>query len=508
MIRAAAGVLGVHKHTVSRWIAAGLPTTDAERPLLIRGQDIRAYLRAREPIKQKCPPGEFYCLSCRTPKRPAFDMAQYIPRTASPGLLCGFCSTCDRMIYRAVQRVSIEQMPGGLDISFPTAERRIGDSAEPLSKCCRQTGWMRMTKFNAANERVKHRYLHYLKDVKGRDDASIDGAAKAIHRFEEYAKHRDFKKFHIERARGFKVHLVATRNERTGEPLSASTIHSTLAALKAFFSWLAQLRGCRARIDAADVEYFNAPDNLSRVATARRYKACPTTKQVRAMIEAIPMATEIQQRDRALIAFALLSGARDRAMISFKLKHIDVEKELIEQDAREVRTKRAKTFTSWFFPVGDDFRKIFVDWVGFLRGKGFGSEDPLFPKSKGSRRTTISSFARSASIGRIGRTRTRFGRSFARPALSPACLISIRIRCGTHLVQLAYELKLDAERFKAWSQNLGHESCLTTFSSYGQISTSSSGGNHSGALVSWRGDQRAGRVAAPQKAGGRNGAGG
>jgi len=27
---------------------------------------------------------------------------------------------------------------------------------------------------------------------------------------------------------------------------------------------------------------------------------------------------------------------------------------------------------------------------------------------------------------------------------------------------LAYELKLDAEQFKAWSQNLGHENCLTT----------------------------------------------
>jgi hypothetical protein len=92
-----------------------------------------------------------------------------------------------------------------------------------------------MTKFNAANERVKHRYLHYLKDVKGRDDASIDGAAKAIHRFEECTKHRDFKKFHIEQARGFKAHLGATRSERTGEPLSASTIHSTLGALKASF---------------------------------------------------------------------------------------------------------------------------------------------------------------------------------------------------------------------------------------------------------------------------------
>jgi hypothetical protein len=34
---------------------------------------------------------------------------------------------------------------------------------------------------------------------------------------------------------------------------------------------------------------------------------------------------------------------------------------------------------------------------------------------------------------------------------------------------LAYDLKLDAERFKARSQNLGHENCLTTFSSYGTI---------------------------------------
>jgi hypothetical protein len=62
-IRAAAEVLGVHKLTVSRWIAAGLQTTDAMRPLLIRGQDLRAFLRAREPIKQTCRPGEFFYLS-------------------------------------------------------------------------------------------------------------------------------------------------------------------------------------------------------------------------------------------------------------------------------------------------------------------------------------------------------------------------------------------------------------------------------------------------------------
>jgi integrase len=324
-----------------------------------------------------------------------------------------------------------------------------------------------MTKRNGPNERVKRRYLHHLKETKGRDEASLDAVAKAMDRFEEHSKHRDFKKFHVEQARAFKAQLTVTRNARTGEPLSASTIHSTLAALKAFFAWLAQQPGHRSRIKLADVEYFNAPDNLSRVATARRYKACPTVNQVRAMIKAIPAATEIEQRDRALIGFTLLSGARDRAIISFKLKHIDVENELIE-----VRTKRAKTFTTWFFPVGDDLRNTFVDWVAFLREqKGFGPEDPLFPKSKVAPDDNLEFRA-------VGLDRAHWANANqVRAIFREACVLAGLPYFNPHslrntLVQLAYELKLDAEQFKAWSQNLGHENCLTTFSSYGEIQPS------------------------------------
>src|SRR5271166_4534873 len=326
-----------------------------------------------------------------------------------------------------------------------------------------------MIKRNSANERVKRRYLQHLKEAKGRDEASLDAVAKAIDRFEEHSKFRDFKKFHVEQVRAFKAHLRTTRNVRTGEPLSASTIHSTLAGLKAFFAWLSQEKGYRSRIKLADAEYFNAPDNLSRVATARRYKACPPVSQVRAMIEAIPPATEIQQRDRALIAFALLSGARDRAIVSFKLKHIDIENKLIEQDARDVRTKRAKTFTTWFFPVGEDIRKIFVDWVAFLRDqKGFGSEDPLFPKSKVAPGQDLEFRA-------VGLDRTPWANANpVRAIFREACALAGLPYFNPHsfrntLVQLAYDLKLDPESFKAWSQNLGHENCLTTFSSYGTI---------------------------------------
>jgi hypothetical protein len=65
------------------------------------------------------------------------------------------------------------------------------------------------------------------------------------------------------------------------------------------------------------------------------------------------------------------------------LKHIDLVGEKIEQDAREVKTKRSKTFTTCFFPVGDDIRRIVVDWVNFLqKEKLWGNDDPQFPATE------------------------------------------------------------------------------------------------------------------------------
>jgi integrase len=326
-----------------------------------------------------------------------------------------------------------------------------------------------MTKRNAENERVKRRYLVYLKDAKGRDNASIDAAASAIERFEEYVKRRDFWSFHIEQARGFKAHILAATNARNGKPLSASTVHATLAALKAFFVWLADQPGYASRIKYADAEYFNAPDNLSRTATSRRFKSCPTLPQVRAMINAMANDTEIEKRDRALIAFAIVSGARDRAIVSFRLKHIDIERGLIEQDSREVRTKRAKTFTTWFFPVGDDIRQIVFDRVAFLRGeKGFRPDDPLFPKARVAPGDDLA--FRAVSLNRAPWANANPVREIFREACARAGLPYFNPHLFRNtLVQVAYDRKLDAEAFKAWSQNLGHESCVTTFSSYGTI---------------------------------------
>src|SRR5690242_4686116 len=114
-----------------------------------------------------------------------------------------------------------------------------------------------MTTHNANNERVKHAYFAFLKEAKRQSDASVDACAKALARFEMYAKFRDFKAFHISQAIGFKRHLAQQRAERSGSELSKATLHSTLMHLKRFFQWLALRPGYKSHLQYSDAEYFN-----------------------------------------------------------------------------------------------------------------------------------------------------------------------------------------------------------------------------------------------------------
>jgi site-specific recombinase XerD len=234
-----------------------------------------------------------------------------------------------------------------------------------------------------ANERIKRRYFTYLAEALGHSGQTIDAVAKAIARFEAYTKWRDFKKFHIEQAKGFKQSLSDQRGSWSGEPLSKATLYATLTALKRFFIWLAGQPGYKSRISYADAEYFNLSVKETRIAKATRPTRVPTLEQIRHVIQSMPATTDIERRDRALIGFTILTGARDGAIASFKLRHINIAEGKIDQDVREVPTKFSRTFVTTFFPVGDDIRAVVADWVAHLRTeKLWGLDDPLFPATR------------------------------------------------------------------------------------------------------------------------------
>ena len=206
-----------------------------------------------------------------------------------------------------------------------------------------------------------------------------------------------------------------------------------------------------------------------RVATARREQKAPTPEQVKHVIALMPAESAIQRRDRALIAFTLLTGARDSAIASMKLKHVNLAAGYVEQDAREVQTKFSKTFTTFFFPVGDEIRRIVAEWVAFLREEMlWGNDDPLFPATRialGDSRQFEAAGLERAHWSSAARIRTIFQDAFASAGLPYFNPHSFRHT----LVRLGQTVCLTPEDFKAWSQNLGHDKVLTTFLSYGQV---------------------------------------
>ena len=69
---------------------------------------------------------------------------------------------------------------------------------------------------NPENERIKRAYFIYLKEARRLGEHSIDCAAAALAKFEDYTKYRDFKRFHIQQAIGFKNQAVRTNQPAHG----------------------------------------------------------------------------------------------------------------------------------------------------------------------------------------------------------------------------------------------------------------------------------------------------
>lgn len=325
-------------------------------------------------------------------------------------------------------------------------------------------------KLNEENERIKRRYLTFLREAKRCDHTTVDKAADAILRFEASTGFRTFKRFHIEQATAFKAQLEKTRNTRTGKPISRSTVDSALRAVKAFVHWLAGQPGYKSRISYSDAEYFNLNAKDARIAHTQRHKPFPTMEQCHHAFINTPVETLVQRRDKALFAFLMLTGARDGAIASMKLKSIDLIEGCVYQDARDVNTKFAKTFTTWFLPTGDAYRKCFEAWVKTLREDlHFGHEDALFPKPSmgtvdGAFAVTGLSRENYANAGRICAVIKGAFTSAGLPAFAPH---SFR-KTLTVWADRRYPTR---EEFKAFSQNIAHDSVITTVSAYLPVSS-------------------------------------
>jgi integrase/recombinase XerD len=326
-----------------------------------------------------------------------------------------------------------------------------------------------MKKNSTKNARTLYEYAKYLKEAKQLDQSTIDGAMKSISRFEESTNYLDFKKFRAKHAIAFKKHLFAQKSVLTGEKLSKATVLSAIRHLKMLFQFLVTQKGFRAKINYSDIEYFNLSEKDTRIGNTKRKRNVATIEQIMQTLEVMPCSTAMEMRDRALVAFIILTGARDSAVASAKIKHIDIAEQSFYQDAREVNTKFSKTFTTYFFPVDELPSTIITEWIEYLiKELGFKQGDPLFPKTK----LAHNKNQQFEAVGLLKEhwsnanpIRKVFKQAFEAVGLSYFNPHSFR----NTLVRLGENLCRTPEEFKAWSQNLGHESVLTSFYSYGDV---------------------------------------
>jgi integrase len=220
---------------------------------------------------------------------------------------------------------------------------------------------------------------------------------------------------------------------------------------------------------------FNLSDKDVRTATAKREVSFPTVEEVEQVIATMPAKTDVEKRNRALVAFALVTAARNGALISFKLRHVNMAEGFVNQDAREVKTKNSKTFRTYFVPVSDAAMTVVEEWIQFLRSeKHAGDEAPLFPATQ----TGVGTDRRFEAIGlsREHWRTTSAVRDVFRAAFTVAGLPYFHPHTFRKtLVAFAERTCRTPEQFKAVSQNIGHDSPMTTFSSYGAVKVSRQG---------------------------------
>lgn len=325
-----------------------------------------------------------------------------------------------------------------------------------------------MTEYNGLNERLKKQFEDRLIHEEHRDPRTADAVWKSINLFESFMGRKDLVALDMEQAKAFKRWLLREENGN-GELLSVSTVRSTMKNLRSFFGWLMLHPQYARKIDGRVVGCFHLSNNEERAGRSTRELPVPNIDEVHKVLEVMPHATTLEKRDRAIIAFTALTGVRDAALISLKMKDVNRQKNEVWQDPKHVKTKGRKAINTFFMPFDPLWQATTLEWLDYATTElGFQPNDPLFPKQ-----VTICNLATMQfevkNLSRehwanAGPVRDIFRSGFIQAGLPYYNPHSFR----KMLIIWAMENCTQME-FKAISQNIGHEHAITTYNSYGKL---------------------------------------
>ena len=165
-----------------------------------------------------------------------------------------------------------------------------------------------------------------------------------------------------------------------------------------------------------------------------------------------------------------LTGIRVSALVSLRIRHVDLGEKSVTQNPREVATKFGKRIDTFFARGFPEAEAALRAWIAYLEDEAlYGPDDPLFPA------TAIAPHANTGFVAEGFDRRpwksTEPVRKIVNTAFQAARLDSFGPHAFRHmLARHAAKTCTSVAEIVATAQNLGHSDVLTTLRSYGQIS--------------------------------------
>jgi len=118
----AAEVSGVSPRTIRSWIANGLRAMDDARPALIRGDDLRGFIKnQRKSRKVITGHDTFYCFRCRQARKAAGNFAD-CTILGKRVTLTAFCAVCETVVAKSISEACISEIIRTLDLTITRLE--------------------------------------------------------------------------------------------------------------------------------------------------------------------------------------------------------------------------------------------------------------------------------------------------------------------------------------------------------------------------------------------------
>lgn len=318
---------------------------------------------------------------------------------------------------------------------------------------------------NRDNFKLVKKYLDYRDRVLQNDPQTVRHGWVALRHLLEWADDTPFQKAN-KIHNTFPDHLLSARNDGKAMQISSGHMIKILSFARYFFEWAKRENNYQFReislnwIDSLQVRRSKrAASKLVR----REYWSLEDVMK----IMAIPADTIRTKRDKAAMAFIYLSAMRGGAFVTLPIEAVDIKnRRILQLPELGVQTKNSKAAITTLLPI-PSLLSVVSEWDAYVRSIAINGQVPWYPQLS---YDSLSIEGREQVVNVVLSSR----RGVLYDGLKALCRLAgvewkspHKIRHG-HGVYGMKHAKTMAE-LKALSQNMMHETVVTTDGTYGRF---------------------------------------